>query len=380
MFPFNNKKHSWTTSLVVLLIVLDCLSFIGKCSAGQDYYKLLGVARDASEKQIRKAYRELSLKYHPDKNKGNPEAEEKFVQLSNAYEVLTDDEKRRIYDQYGEEGLKEGGRGGFRNPFDIFQSFGFGGNNGGHTHTHQEQRKGPNIVIPLEVTLNDLYNGKTISVAQKKQVLCSKCGGTGAKNADDVQVCPECKGTGTKVFTQQLGPGFITQTQKTCDRCSGKGRIVKSTCPFCKGTKVSTEEDTFSIFIERGMPDGHDIVFEQQADEAPDTTPGDVVFKIKTLPHKRFTRDGHNLNLKMTISLLEALVGFSKTITHLDGHQVPVVKTDVTKPGEIIMIEGEGMPHHNYASQTGNLYIEFSIKMPTSVTEEQKQAFRQLLG
>jgi len=153
----------------------------------------------------------------------------------------------------------------------------------------------------------------------------------------------------------------------------------KSTCPICKGTKVGMDDDVITVYVERGMPDGHPIIFEQEADEAPDTTPGDLIFKIVTTPHKRFVRVGNDLHLKMNISLLEALVGFSKTIKHLDGHDVIISKNDVTKPGEIIIIEEEGMPHHNYPSQSGNLFVEFSIKMPSTLTETQKQGFRDLL-
>jgi len=372
---FVPKMLSKIGFIFALVVILECVSLVG---AKKDYYDVLGAARDATPQKIKRAYRELSLKWHPGKNPGNQEAANKFMELGNAYEVLSDEEKRRIYDQYGEDGLKQGGAGGsqFRNPFDIFSSFGFGGQ-----QQHQaEQKKGANIEIPLEVTLKDLYLGQELKVAHKKQVLCPKCRGTGAKDPNDVQVCSECKGTGTKVYTQQLGPGFMTQTQRSCDKCGGKGKIVKSTCPFCQGKKVSTDEDTFTITIERGMPDGHSIVFEQEADENPEVTPGDVIFKVKTIPHKRFERRGDDLHLKMTISLLEALVGFSKNLKHLDGHDVPVNRDEVTKPGEVIMIEGEGMPHHNFPSQTGNLYIEFSIKMPSKLTEEQKQGFRNLLA
>jgi len=364
------SKIGWC---LVLVVLLECFYSV---EAGKDYYEILGVSRDASPQKIKRAYRELSLKWHPDKNPGIQEASKKFMEIGNAYEVLSDENKRRIYDQYGEEGLKQGGSGGGRNPFDIFSSFGFGQQQQGQ----QEQRKGPNIEIPLEVTLKDLYLGQELKLTHKKQVLCPKCRGTGAKDPDDVYVCPECKGSGTKIYTQQLGPGFMTQTQRTCEKCSGKGKIVKSTCPFCQGKKVSVDEDTFTITVERGMPDGYQIVFEQEADESPEITPGDVIFKIKTSPHKRFERRGNDLYMKMTISLLEALVGFSKNIKHLDGHEVPVKRDEVTKPGEVINIEGEGMPHHNYASQSGNLYIEFIIKMPAKLTEDQKQGFRNLLG
>jgi len=362
--------------LLVVILLQWCFQ---STEAGKDYYSILGVQRDATSQKIKRAYRELSLKWHPDKNPGNEDAAKKFMDIGNAYEVLSDEEKRRVYDQFGEEGLKQGGGGGpgaFRNPFDIFSQFGFG-----QTQPQgREQKKGANIEIPLEVTLRDLYLGHDLQVSHKKQVLCPKCRGTGAKDPDDVHICPECKGTGSKVYTQQLGPGFMTQTQRTCDRCGGKGKIVKSTCPFCQGKKVSVDEDTFSITVEKGMPDGYSIVFEQEADENPEVTPGDVIFKIKTTPHKRFERKGNDLHMKMTISLLEGLVGFSKVIKHLDSHDVIVKRDEITKPGEIIMIEGEGMPYHNYPSQTGNLYIEFTIKMPSQLREDQKQGFRNLLG
>lgn len=364
-----------TILLVTLAVVaLELLAV----QAGKDYYQILGVKRDVNAKGLRKAYRELSLKYHPDKN-SDPEAEAKFVEISNAYEVLSDDEKRRIYDQYGEEGLKEGGRQKFHNPFDIFSQFGFGGGGGGGHGGHGDKRKGPNVVIPLEVELRDIYLGKEFQILHKKQTLCPKCRGTGAKDPDDVKVCPGCKGSGVKIFTQQLGPGFVTQTQRTCDQCGGKGRIAKSQCPFCKASKVAVGEEELTVILERGMPDGHEIVFEQEADERPDEIPGDLIFRVETLPDKRFTRRGDDLHMNMTISLLEALVGFSKSFRHLDGHSVKVTKEDVTKPGEVFMIAEEGMPKHNWSSELGNLYIEFNIKMPASVTEEQKAAFRELL-
>jgi DnaJ-related protein SCJ1 len=342
--------------------------------AGKDYYAILGVSKNASIREIKKAYRELSLKWHPDKNKGNPEAEEKFVEISNAYEVLSDEDKRRKYDQFGEEGLKDGGKTHFTSPFDIFRNFGFGG-----PQQEQQENKGPSVLIPLEVTLKDLYLGKEIRVAHKKQILCPKCRGSGAKRAEDVTICPKCKGSGTILFTQQLGPGFVTQTQRPCDKCGGKGKIVKSTCPYCSGKKVSVGDDSFTILVERGMPDGHEIVFEQEGDEEPDVTPGDVIFKLVTISDSKHIRNGNDLSIKFKISLLEALIGFKKFFYHFDGHEVLISKSDITKPGEIIKIPEEGMPFHNDPSRTGDLYVQFEIEMPKMLTEEQKEGFKKLL-
>jgi len=347
-----------------------------------DYYDLLGVSRDATDSQIKKAYRKLSLKYHPDKDP-SPEAKQKFVELANAYEVLGDDEKRRIYDQYGEEGLKHNGQQNFHNPFDIFSAFG-GGGGGFNFRSNQgggqmQQNKGPDLEVELEVSLKDLYLGRVIDVAHRKQSLCHKCRGTGAKKASDVATCGGCKGTGMKVKVQQLGPGFVQQTQTVCDECGGKGKKVTSTCPHCAGRKVEVGEDNLMVSVERGMVDGEKITFSQQADETPDSTPGDLIFKLVTAPHKRFVRNGDNLHFSLTVSLLEALVGFNKKIRHLDGHTVDVVRTEVTKPGQVLTINGEGMPQHNFPSQTGDLLVEITVKFPASLTEEQKEGFKKLL-
>jgi len=340
------------------------------------------VSRSASDDEIAKAYKKEARKWHPDKYKDSDKAkaQDMFQKISTAYEVLKDAEKRRIYDQFGEEGLKQGGHksGGFGDPFDFFSSFGFGG--GGNRAAQREQEKGPNLVIDLDVTLRDLYVGRDLIVTQKKQTLCPQCRGTGAKNPDDVQTCPVCKGTGVRVQVQKLGPGFVTQTQTTCEKCQGKGKIIKGHCPFCQGKKISTGEETLTVVIERGMPNGEEIVFEQEGDQAPEVTPGNLIFKINTMPHPKFTRQGDNLHYKGEITLLEALIGFKKFIKHLDGHTVTLQRNSVTKPGHVMIIKGEGMPIHKYPSQKGDLYVTFSVKFPDKITEEQRQGFIKLLS
>jgi len=248
------------------ILFLLCLeSFFVIVASNSDYYKILGVHKDATPKQIKKAYRDLSLKWHPDKNPDNKEvAEQKFMEISNAYEILSNPDKKKIYDQYGEEGLKNSGSDNsfsFKSPFDIFfeqGGFSFGGNN---NERNKQQNRGPDLVIPLEVSLKDLYLGKAYQVSHKRQVLCSKCRGSGAEHEHSIEKCSICKGSGTRVVTQQLGPGFITQTQTTCTHCGGKGHIIKSVCPHCKGKKVESGEETLIIRVEPGMTDGHHIVF-----------------------------------------------------------------------------------------------------------------------
>jgi len=347
--------------------------------AGTDYYQLLGVARSATDREIKKAYKKKALELHPDKNKGNPDVEKQMQEVNAAYSVLSDAEKRRIYDQYGEEGLKKDGRGGGGSPFgDIFSQFfggGFGGNN-----NRRKIPKGQSITIELQCTLEDLYNGRDFEVLQRRQVLCNHCRGTGAEDPNDVSKCPVCGGSGVKVVNQQLAPGFVQRVQTTCDKCGGKGKIIKASCGHCHGTKVNIGEQFVVVIVEKGMVDGFEIVSPSDADQNPEEEPGDLIFKVKTLPHSLFTRNGNDLNMIKRISLLEALVGFSFSFTHLDGHSVTVTRAEVTWPGLVQLVPDEGMPFHSFPSQKGNLYVTYEIAFPRYVTEEQKAEFKRLLA
>ncbi|GES72964.1 DnaJ-domain-containing protein [Rhizophagus clarus] len=300
---------------------------------GADYYSILGVSQSASSREIKKKYKLLSKKYHPDKNPGDKEAEQKFVQLAEAYEVLSDDEKRQIYDKYGEEGLKQQSQGGFHNPFDIFASF-FG-------HQSQSERQGPSTVMELEVELKELYLGTQVEVDVSKQVICGQCRGTGAEKPEDVITCNACGGRGMKVVKQQLGPGIFQQFHSTCDTCGGKGKIIKSKCPVCNGKKVQRGNEQLTIIVEKGQFDDGKIVFEKEGDESPDTIPGDIIFQVKTIPDPIFERKGNNLYTKQTISLIDALTGFEKNITHLDGRNVLLKRDGVTQPGFVQAIKNE---------------------------------------
>ncbi|KAI9183772.1 uncharacterized protein BJ171DRAFT_464602 [Polychytrium aggregatum] len=360
-------------SCVFLLVVLAlCLQLV---CAGTDYYKILGVDRSATKKAIKKAYKELSIKYHPDKNPGDKVAEAKFIELAEAYEVLTDEEKRRIYDRYGAEGLKEGG-GGHRDPFDIFSQFGFGGFGGQRQH---HERKGVSVNIDLDVTLEDVFLGATIEFEINKQIICPTCRGSGAKNADDVHTCHSCGGNGIKVVRQMLGPGIYQQMQTTCDVCGGKGRIVKSKCPVCQGTKVKRGSHQLTITIERGMADQQRIVFENESDESPDITPGDLIFTLRVRDHPVFARNGDNLYTKEILTLKEALLGFERQIKHLDGQLVRVSRSDVTQPGFVQEIKNEGMPNVEYPSERGSLFIEYQVVFPPALSPEQLEELKKIL-
>jgi len=368
-------------SILTLLFIFIVIFLITLIYAAEDYYAILGVTRDATQKQIKKAYKELSLKYHPDRNPNDKTASERFMKLANAYEVLSDNDKKRIYDQYGEEGLKKNANqhADFHDPFDIFSRF--TGNSKFNFQNQKEEKRGPDISLEIDVTLEDLYIGRMIEVGLDKQILCPKCGGSGAKNFDDVQTCPVCNGQGVKVVRQNLGPGFSYQTQTTCDKCGGKGKITKSKCPYCSGKKVVRGQNDIIITIERGMADGQQIPFEQEADQHPDHTAGNVIFTIRTASHPRFQRKGNNLYVRTSITLLESLVGFEKEIQHLDNHTVHIKRSSVTKPAFVQLIKGEGMPHHETPSVKGDLEIEYYIEFPSGeLPEAKKIQFKELLA
>ncbi|KAF7730094.1 DnaJ- protein scj1 [Apophysomyces ossiformis] len=338
--------------------------------AGRDYYKILDVPRDATKSQIKRHYKKLSRVYHPDKNPNDDQASAKFMELADAYNVLIDDELRSIYDRYGEEGIEQhksggGGGGPFQNPFDVFSHF-FGGGFGGREHTHQE-RRGPDMQVQIEVTLEDLYNGASVEVDISKQVICDHCHGSGARRSEDIVTCPTCNGRGVTVTRVQLAPGMVQQFQQTCNQCGGKGKVIKASCPVCGGQKVRRANEDYTLHIEKGMKDGQTMVLEQEADEYPDAIPGDVVFTISTAPHPVFERRGDNLYTKQHISLIEALVGFTKTLTHLDGSTVTLKREGVTQYGFVQTVKGQGMPHHDHPTDHGDLFVEYLVVFPTHI-------------
>ncbi|KAI7865376.1 hypothetical protein BDF14DRAFT_1032213 [Spinellus fusiger] len=341
--------------------------------AGKDYYAILDVPRDASKNQIKKHYKKLSRVYHPDKNPGDTKASAKFMELSDAYSVLSDDEKRTIYDRYGEEGLEQhrsgGGGGGFQNPFDMFSQF-FGGG-GGH-HGHAQERRGPDMQILVDVTLEDLYNGATVDIDISKQVLCDHCHGSGAHRSEDIVKCPVCHGRGVTLARIQLAPGMVQQIQQTCEKCGGEGKIIQHVCSVCGGKKVRRANEQQTIHIEKGMKNGDTVVLEQEADEYPDAIPGDVIFVISTVPHPIFERRGHSLYTKQSITLIQALTGFKKTLTHLDGTTVTLKREGVTQYGFVQSLPGYGMPHRD-SSARGDLFVEYTVIFPTHVDPETVQ-------
>lgn len=294
----------------------------------------------------------LNFSYlYVDKNPNNPEAQRKFEEIARAYEVscisflilqfvwinthllkllrrcqvVSDTEKRQIYDLEGLEGLeaheKGGQRGASVNPFDMF----FGGGGG--------RRRGPDAHVEIEVTLEELYNGGTREARITRNVICPKCRGTGAKDGQTV-TCKACKGRGVRMVQQQMAPGFVVQMQEQCPECEGKGKISKSKCEACGGRRVVPEEKSLHATIERGMASNAQIRFEKESEQQPGITPGDVVFILRQVDHPVFKRVGDDLHMDMHLTLKESLLGFEKNFTHLDGRTITLKHDGVTQPFE----------------------------------------------
>jgi len=334
-----------------------------------EFYERLGVTPDAKVDDIKKAYKKMAIKYHPDKNPNNPEAETKFKEVSEAYEVLSDENKRQMYDKYGKEGLKEGGFGA-HSAADIFEQF-FGG--GGFSSFFgggggRGPRRTEDIHHELGVTLEDLYKGKTTKLSVTRNVLCSTCSGSGTKSGASTGKCKTCEGRGIRLIIKQLGPGMIQQMQTVCNDCGGKGEVIKEEdkCKDCKGKKVNKEKKILQVYVDKGMRHGQKIVFSGESDEAPGQEPGDIIFILVEKKHELFKRNGNDLYMEQTIPLIEALAGFSFTIKHLDDRVLLVKseKGEIINPGDLKMIPNEGMPIHKRPFDKGNLYIHFNIEFP----------------
>jgi len=276
------------------------------------------------------------------------------------------------------EAVEQGGSGGMGdNIFDIF-----GG--GGSRRRANEKRKGEDVVFPLKVTLDELYNGMTKKLRLTKSVICKDCEGKGGKGVSD-STCKECRGQGIRVVIRQLGPGMIQQMQTQCDKCNGEGTVIpeKDRCKACKGVKTTKEKKTLEVFVSKGMSHNTKIPFKGEADEAPNTIPGDVIVVLQQKEHDVFKRDGPNLFMKKKLTLQEALCGFKFTIVHLDNRHLIVKSEDSTiiTPGSYKAIKDEGMPNVKNPYVRGNMYIEFEIEFPKAeqLTKEAKQALARLL-
>ncbi|KAG6850691.1 hypothetical protein H0H93_009849 [Arthromyces matolae] len=309
--------------------------------------------------------------HHPDKNPNDPQAHERFQELASAYEILNDPETRAIYDERGMEGLSGQGSGGPGfDPSDLFaQFFSQGGMFFDPAGPGPGRRgQGPEV-IPHEVTLEDLYNGKTVKMNMEREALCGQCQGSGAKGNAKPKKCVDCDGKGFTIVHTQISPSRLGSSRAICKACQGHGERLKEKdrCKKCKGEKTITEKKRQEISIEKGMANGQRIVLAGAGDEQPGVPASDVVFVLKTLPHESFERSGNDLLTHVKITLSEALFGFSRIVlTHLDGRGIEVSSPagKIIKSDDSIVLRGEGMPIHKRPSEKGDLYVILSVEMP----------------
>lgn len=355
---------------------LCALLSIASISTAEDFYKLLGISRRATSKEIKKAYRQKSLEFHPDKNKAEGAAE-KFAEIARAYEVLSDESKKEIYDRHGEEGLKRheergGGGGGFGGGFggdpfeDMFGQFGFGGGR----RRDSGERRTDSVNVPLHLNLKQLYLGEMLEVHYVRQVLC--------KNWEDcMRKDPECSGPGVKIARQQIAPGFVQQVQMNAPQCVARGKSWRKDCKACPKGKTESEKIELTIDVNKGMRHGEHITFEKVADEKPGYIAGDLNFLIVETPHSDFRRDGDHLYLTREIPLVDALVGFTLELSHVDGHKFTVEVDGVTECDHVMRVPGKGMPRRS-GRGFGDLYLTFEVDFPDTLSEKQKKAIREI--
>eukprot|EP00758_Cryptobia_borreli_P013658 Tbor_TRINITY_DN5853_c1_g6::TRINITY_DN5853_c1_g6_i1::g.7037::m.7037 len=345
-----------------------------------ELYDLLGVAPDATESEIKRAYRKLALKYHPDKNPDDEKASDMFKKVSAAYECLSDEEKRKLYDTHGKKGMEEGG-GGFHDASDVFSMF-FGGGRRGD----KEDPKPKDIVHELAVSLEDMYNGKTKKIAVTRDRLCKSCTGSGVRSGCQKGTCSECRGQGRTIKMQQLFPGMVQQVQAVCTACKGEGSVVSPSdrCPDCQGHCVVKDRKVLEIIIERGCRKGDHQRFVGDGDEKPNMkTVGDVLILIAQKPNELFRRVGSHLLVNRTISLKEALCGFEIPIEHLDGRLiiVRIPSGQCIDPNYAWTVTREGMPLPKTGGvQRGNLIFHFEVEFPSILSDDCREVIREVFN
>ena len=363
-------------------------------AAKRDYYEVLGVDKNATADDIKKAYRKLAVKYHPDKNPGDKEAEEKFKEAAEAYSVLSDADKKARYDQFGHAGVEGAGpdfSGGFGNLNDILNDLfggafgggfggfggGFGGFGGGRGGQQQRVYRGRDIRVRVKLTLEEIAKGVEKEISIEKSVPCTDCGGKGTKNSSDIKTCPACKGTGQ---VQRVVNSFLGQTvtYSTCQQCGGEGKIISNPCRTCGGTGLVRKRETIKVKIPAGVEAGMQLTIQGEGHAAKNNgINGDLLVVIEEQEHPNLKREGNNLYYTKIISLPEAILGGEVEIPGIDGtHKI---KVDAgTQSGTVVRMRGRGLPTVNGYGGTGDLYVKFAVWIPKKLEKDEKAVIESL--
>ena len=356
----------------------------------RDYYEVLGVEKSASEAEIKKAYRKLAIQYHPDKNPGDKEAEEKFKEAAEAYSVLSDKDKRARYDQFGHEGMGAAGAGGFGNfsDFDLndifssvfghgFSGFGgFGSGFGGGGRTQQRKFRGSDLRVKVKLNLKDISTGVEKKFKLKKYVVCNHCHGSGAEGDGGTEICPTCHGTGSVTRTQQSIFGMM-QTQSVCPQCNGEGKIIKNKCKHCEGEGIVYGEEVVEVKIPAGVAEGMQLTVNGKGNAGKHNgIPGDLLVVVEEEAHPDLIRDEEDLIYNLLLSVPTAALGGTVEIPTIDS-KVKVKIDPGTQPGKVLRLRGKGLPRvtsYGYSTGTGDLLVNISIYIPETLSKDEKQA------
>ena len=354
--------------------------------AKRDYYEVLGVTKNASDDEIKKAYKKMDIKYHPDRNPGDKEAEEKFKEAAEAYDVLRDPQKRARYDQFGPEGVN--GAGGFggqsMNMDDIFSMFGdifgghgfggFGGGFGGGGRARKPQFRGGDLRLKVRLNLQEIATGVTKKFKVKKKVTCTHCHGSGAEGAGATEQCPTCHGSGYVVKTQQSIFGMM-QTQSVCPTCGGEGTVIKNKCKACGGEGVVNGEEVIEVKIPAGVADGMVVNVPGKGHAARrGGVPGDIQVYIEEEPSNELLREDNNLIYNLLLDVPTAALGGSAEIPTIDG-KVKIKIDPGTQPGKVVRLRGKGLPAvQGYGYGVGDLIVNISVYIPETLSKDEKKA------
>ena len=351
----------------------------------RDYYEVLGISKNASDAEIKKAYRSMAKKYHPDMNPGDAEAEAKFKEVNEAYAVLSDADKKSQYDRFGHSAFEQGGQGAYGGGFgadfgdlgDIFGSI-FGGGFGGFGSSRQSRNapmRGEDVMARVTVTFEEAVFGVKKDVSFQKIQKCPDCAGSGAAKGSTVDTCQACGGSGQRRITQRIG-GMAFQSTATCDSCRGNGKIIKKPCSNCRGTGYIKINKTLSVNIPAGIDDGERIALRGQGCDGRNGGPaGDLIIQINVKSHSFFERDGVNIYCDIPITVSEAVLGAEIEVPTLEGKHKFVIP-EGPQTGTQFTLKQKGVPHVNNQNRRGDLIFSVTVEIPKGLNEKQKNAMR----